>query len=125
MQNTYDKILERIDRIEQDYVSSTLASSQRTLKLTNEFIESLTISDVEKETLHEIIKYHRIVIENCVKKLEEKADALNNYRRAHFSWLPLEEQREAIIAVPDQLKIGFNSNELQEFAKFSNSVIEL
>lgn len=125
MENIYDRILEQTGRKIEDYVVSNRSDFRKDLQETTAYIEKLPIAQKQKEVLLAKMKYHGVLIEDCLTHLEDFHAQCQEAMRQRFKLLPPEKQREIVAGYPDQLKMSLSSNELQEFAKFPNNIIKV
>lgn len=94
----HDKVLERIDTVVQDYIDSNLANFKQHLQETSEFIDDLPLTERQKELLNLSIEYHRLLVEDCLQRLEDMNRQSSKALRQRFLMLTPEQQREAISA---------------------------
>lgn len=92
----YKIIQKQIYLVQQDYVTSNLADFRKHFKEINEFIDTLGISEKEKETLRLSMEYHRLLIEQCLHFLAEANNQCSKAMAQRFTMLPPENQKAAI-----------------------------
>jgi hypothetical protein len=109
----YSRILEHGDSIMQGYVASRRTTLRgRLTKTTDEYIDTLPISNEQGETLRSIIECHRFLVEDCLQHLENLSRTCVRAMRQRFSRLSLSEQQEVISVYQENEPFAIPENNL-------------
>lgn len=122
MKNIYEKILENGNKDMQDYLSECRSNlTKEDYEEHTTFIESLPLSQRQKETLSAKVMLYHFIAQDALERLESMDTLRQNAMMERFKMLTPEKQREIITNYSDEFKLDFTLDELQEFAP--NSVI--
>jgi len=108
----YSQILEWEDSVIQDNVLSRRAALQRILKVADEYIDTLPISEEQKEALRSLMGCPSLLAKDCLKRIEDLHHIDSKFMMLWFSRLSPREQEEAISVYLENEQFAIPENNL-------------